>query len=164
MEIVGIWETAGALEQLLLESLTDQEKSGLLLRSSDSAAPFSRGELNLLAVAPEASIPTKLTLPRCKLLLLPSGAKGLLDSGAACVISYGTSPRDSLTFSSLDSPQLSLSIQRELLSLKGGLVERQELQLQRIEGIDPMLLLACTGLLLLLGKNPEEVPAILARY
>ena len=106
VQTVGIWEGSGDLEQLLLDSLGDEEKAGLLLRSGPVHEPFMRGGL----------------------------------------------------------AQLSVSIQRELLTLGGDLIERQELQLQRLEGVNPMLLLACTGLLLVLGKPPEEVPGLLARY
>ena len=168
MEIVGIWETSGALEQLLLDSLSDEGKCGLLLRSSPVPEPFFRGSLHLLVVAPDVQIPKDAALPPCRRLLLPGSGAELIapgqDGGALEGLSYGASSRDSLTFSSIEGARLSLSIQREFLSLTGDLVERQEMPLQRIEGADPLLLLACAGLLLLLGKKAEEVPRLLARY
>ena len=165
MNTIGIWEEGAALEDLLLESLSPEKKAGLLLRISSRPEPFLRGSLDVLAIAPDAAIPREVILPRCRLLLLPGSAAPLVRGDTAtCAMSYGTSPKDSLTFSSLGGHQLSISIQRELLTVDGQTIERQELQVQRLEGVDPLLQLACAGLLLLLATPPQHLHSRMARY
>jgi len=65
----------------------------------------------------------------CKLLLLPgnvpAGRLPRLRNG--CAASYGLSPRDSLTFSSLQEPLL--CIQRALPGPRGTVIEPQEIPL-----------------------------------
>lgn len=91
------------------------------------------------------------------MLLLP-GAAGPLARGMRCrsAVSYGTSPRDTLTFSSLEGDRICLALQRELVSLAGHVVERQEFVAPFPPGEDPMTFLAAAGVLLLLGAKPEE--------
>ena len=74
-------------------------------------------------------------------------------------VSYGTSPRDTLTFSSLEGDRLCLAVQRELVTLGGAVVEQQELVLPFSTGASPLPFLAAAGTLLLLGVPPEELPA-----
>ena len=73
-------------------------------------------------------------------------------------MSYGTSPRDTLTFSSLEGDRLCLAVQRELVTLGGAVVEQQELVLPFSTGASPLPFLAAAGTLLLLGVPPEELP------
>lgn len=66
----------------------------------------------------------------CRTVLLPGGAGPLaraLRTGQA--VSYGTSPRDTLTFSSLEGDRICLALQRELVTLQGTVVEQQEMVL-----------------------------------
>ena len=81
--------------------------------------------------------------------------------GAGCVVSYGTSHRDALTFSSLEGNRLSLAVQRELVTLDGCVVDRQEIPLPLPSGWDPQLLLSAAGVLLLSGFSPEALRAAL---
>lgn len=70
----------------------------------------------------------------CRTLLVPGDCPpGLLARlQAEAVISYGLSPRDSLTLSSLTEPVL--CIQRTLVRPDGGLVEPQEFPLSGLPG------------------------------
>lgn len=72
--------------------------------------------------------------PRCRILLIPGDCDGKLSAllGAETVVSYGLSPRDSLTLSSLTEPVL--CVQRALPRVDGGMVEPQELPLGDLPG------------------------------
>ena len=96
-------------------------------------------------------------------MLLPGAAGPLartLQAGQA--VSYGTSPRDTLTFSSLEGDRLCLAVQRELVPLSGPVVEQQELVLPFPTGASPLPFLAAAGALLLCGVPPEELPRLAA--
>lgn len=91
-------------------------------------------------------------------MLLPGGAGGLLSGlDPAAAVSYGTGPRDTLTLSSREGRQLWCAIQRELVTVEGRVVERQELPL-RLPGshVSPVCAGGGGGLLLL-GVPPEEL-------
>jgi hypothetical protein len=121
--------------------------------------------LSLLVIAPDApplGTGEKGGLPGCRLLLLPGNRGDLVRRlPAACVMSYGTSPKDSLTVSAMAGGRLSVSLQRELVTLAGGSVERQELVLTaRPAGVSREGVLALAGVLLLTGTAAEEVEEI----
>lgn len=94
----------------------------------------------------------------CRCLLLP-GAVGALTGTASAgwVVSYGLDRRDTLTLSSIGQGRLWAALQREIVTLDGTTVERQELPLPCRTGLPPLLALACVGGQLLLGVPPEEV-------
>ena len=76
---------------------------------------------------------------------------------AASAVSYGVSPRDSLTISSREGDTLWAALQRELVTVDGRVVERQEFPLVLAPGEEELAALAAAGALLLLGVPPEEV-------
>jgi hypothetical protein len=76
-------------------------------------------------------------------------------------MSYGVSSKDSLTISSMEANQISVAVQRELVTVTGGTVEQQELILGIREDKALLPLLAFVGLLLVLGVPAEELPALL---
>lgn len=80
----------------------------------------------------------------CGILLVPGDcpAELLERVPAETVVTYGMSPRDSLTFSSLEGPVL--CIQRRLPRLDGTVVEPQEVPLPGLSG-PPELLLPVLG-------------------
>lgn len=111
---------------------------------------------DLLCIAPDgggAPLP-----PACGTLLLPGSLSPLARQVKAdCAVSYGVSPKDTLTFSWVEQGQVGISLQRELVTLGQGTVERQELCFP-FSGDQPSLsLLAWVGLLLLLGVPPEDL-------
>ena len=112
----------------------------------------------LLVVSPGA-VRRGLRLPgACRTVLLP-GDGGALLAGvrAASAVSYGTSPRDSLTVSSREGDRLWAALQRELVTVDGHVVERQEFPLSFRAGRDELPALAVAGALLLLGIPPEAL-------
>ena len=86
----------------------------------------------------------------CRLLLVPGDcAARLAGIQAEAVITYGLSPRDSLTLSSLTEPLL--CVQRALPRPDGGTVDPQELPL-------PPLPAPAEGMLPLLGLRLLQMP------
>ena len=111
----------------------------------------------LLVVSPRAA-ERGLPLPeRCRTVLLP-GELGGAPLRAASAVSYGVSPRDSLTISSReDGATLWVALQRELVTVDGRIVERQEFPMTLEPGEQELPALAAAGALLLLGVSPEKL-------
>ena len=74
---------------------------------------------------------------------------------ASRVVSYGFSPRDSITLSSMSEEKIVLTIQRELFNLNGSILERQEIPIKNIGS--PMDSLVIASAFLLLGTSPESL-------
>ena len=110
----------------------------------------------LLVVSPKAA-EQGIPLPRqCRTVLLP-GEMGGAPLQAASAVSYGVSPRDSLTISSREGELLWAALQRELVTGDGQVVERQEFPLALEPGEEELAALAAAGALLLLGVPPEKL-------
>ena len=104
----------------------------------------------LLVVSPRAAERRRQLPTGCRTVLLPGGAGGLLSGlDPAAAVSYGTGPRDTLTLSSREG--------RQLLTVEGRVVERQERPLRLPDHMSPLSVLAAAGALLLLGVPPEEL-------
>ena len=129
------------------------------LRELGRTAPvcFDRERPSLLVVSPSAAR-QGVELPDCRTVLLPGQAGELLRTKqAASAVSYGPSPRDTLTLSSREGDHLWAALQRELVTLEGTVVEQQELVLPFPLEESPLPFLAVAGTLLLLGVPPEEL-------
>lgn len=152
---VGIWEFS---EGLLEAVRSRMPPNAAQLRSGRHPAELAGEPLDLLTVAPGAIGWAGAGAVECRAVLLPGSAGPLaraLRTGQA--VSYGTSPKDTLTFSSLEGDQICLALQRELVTLEGAVVEQQELVLPFPVGESPLPFLALAGTLLLLGVPPEEL-------
>ncbi len=111
---------------------------------------------DILVFAPDCIISrhdAPLTI-RCGILLLPGDAVAD-DFEAGCVVTYGMSPKNSITFSSIGEETCVLALQRELLTINGDVLERQELKIR--SEMKPDRLLAVAGALLLLGQKLPEI-------
>ena len=96
--------------------------------------------------------------PPCRAGLVPGEGGGALgELRAASAVSYGLSPRDSLTLSSREGERLWCALQRELVTLDGAVVERQEFPVLPPPALEPLSALAAAGALLLLGVPPERL-------
>ena len=110
---------------------------------------------SLLVISPRAAGSGPLRVPPCRAVLLPGeGGAELGALRAASAVSYGLSPRDSLTLSSREGDRLWCALQRELVTVDGAVVERQECSLAPPPGLEPLSALAAAGALLLLGVPP----------
>ncbi len=93
--------------------------------------------------------------PRCPMAIVPGDAKSRVE--AAVAISYGLSPRDTITVSSVEPGHLALSVQREFRTLDGRLVLIQELKLDW--KLPPERALPVAALGLITGEIGESVYA-----
>ena len=78
---------------------------------------------------------------------------------AASAVSYGSGPKNTLTLSSREGRKLWLALQRELVTIQGQVVDRQEFPWILDHGASPQSALAVAGALLLLGVPPEQLSA-----
>lgn len=114
-------------------------------------AAFSEGYFDLLLVSPEASGWAGAGIIDCRAVLLPGMAGPLARVlRADSAVSYGGSAKDTLTISSLEGSQICVALQREILTLGGATLDRQEFVLPFPPGEDPNRFLALTGAKLLL--------------
>lgn len=155
MRKVGIWERGEGLRAAIEKDLECSGLSRPVLIGARHPAVLLGEEMDLLVVSPGATGWAGAGGLHCRLALLPEGA-GVLMKGlkAEGVVSYGNGPKNTITLSSLEGERISLAIQRELVTVEGGMVERQELVLPYPAGEkDPELFMARIGTLLLLGGS-----------
>jgi len=94
----------------------------------------------------------------CRALLTPGdGGTDTLAISSKWVVSYGLAVRDSITVSSLEPDHAVLALQRELVTLDGAVIERQELPLPIPPNTGAEGVMALYGSLLILGVPPEEL-------
>lgn len=150
MERFRVIEAGEGIEGAILRRLTD--RGGLRDQCVSERHPA------LVVISPRA-VRRGLELPAaCRTVLLPGDAGAALGQlRAASAVSYGNSPRDSLTLSSRNGDRLWAALQRELVTVDGHVVERQEFPLRRPPGTGDLSTLAVAGALLLLGVPPEEL-------
>ena len=156
---VGIWEG----EEAILPAVGAwADRLGAELLAGRHPGELAGRPLDLLVVVPGSAGWAGAGAVDCQTALLPGTAGPLARMlRPPQAVSYGTSPRDSLTFSSLEGDRLSLAIQRELVTPAGVVVERQELLLPFSPGRSPLPFLAAAGALLLMGIPPEELAGAL---
>ena len=146
MELFQVIEDGEGIEEAILRALPARSGQGRV-RGRDPA---------LLVVSPRA-VERGLPLPeRCRTVLLPGELSGV-PLQASSAVSYGVSPRDSLTISSREGEVLWAALQRELVTVDGQVVERQEFPLALEPGEKELSALAAAGALLLLGVPPEKL-------
>lgn len=150
---VGVWERDEGLAERISRLA---EGVPALVRACRHPALLAGLALDLLVVSPAATGWAGAGTLNCRTALLPGGRAALTRAlPAGTVLSYGASPRNTLTLSSLDGLRVSVAVQREFIALDGKAVERQELVLP-CDGRPPDLLLAEAGAALLLGRLPAE--------
>lgn len=110
---------------------------------------------DILVLSPDAVTSHIVSAPvECGILLLPGDADAE-DFDAGCVVTYGMSPKNTITFSSIGEDTCVVALQRELLTVNGDMLERQEFKIK--SGLRPDGLLAVAGALLILGRQLPEI-------
>jgi len=128
----------------------------LLTRGAQPGA-FS-GVYDLFVAVSPVTEPAGTRDLRCRVLLTPGDSEGeALPIPSKWVVSYGMAVRDSLTVSSLEPDFALLALRRELVTLDGTVLERQELPLPIPRGTGAQGVMALYGSLLILGVPPEEL-------
>ena len=141
---MGIWERDEGIRTAVEAGLGELAAE---VRAGRHPAELAGARLELLTVSPAARGWAGAGAVPCGTVLLPGTAGPLARAlNARQAVSYGTSPRDTLTFSSLEGDRLCLAVQQELV-------------LPFSTGASPLPFLAAAGTLLLLGVPPEELPA-----
>ena len=140
MECFQVIESGEGIEGRILRALS--RRGGMTERYAALEHPA------LLVVSPQAAAEGAELPGACRTILLPGDAGRMLEGlRAASAVSYGSSPRD----------RLWAALQRELVTLGGQVVERQEFPLPLGPDGRAMSDLAVAGALLLLGVPPEEL-------
>lgn len=93
-------------------------------------------------------------------ILIVSGGCCLLQRfPAACIVSCGMSPRDSVSCSSISGNRASVSVMRELPVITGGRLDVQEICVPLRAPFSAELLAIAIAALLCAGHSPEEIVA-----
>ena len=153
MRRVGIWERDEGLCLAIGEALSRGGKPRPLFLRGRHPAELAGENLDLLVVSPNATGWAGAASVTCRIVLLPGGA-GPMARGmrVESAVSYGAGPQNTITLSSLEGDKICLAIQRELVTVEGCVVDRQELVLPYSAGREtPDLFMARVGALLLLG-------------
>lgn len=150
---VGIWERGEGLYEAVREALRESKSQELQWVRGEHPAAFVEYPLDLLVVSPNAIGWAGAGAISSRIVLLNGGFASLARAlHAESAVSYGSSPKDTLTLSSLEGDRLCAALQRELVTVEGRVVERQELVLPFRPGTAPDFALAVVGALLLLGQ------------
>lgn len=159
MALVGVWERGGAV----FAALTAAAGGKADFFCAAHPVELMGRDLALLVVAPDAQGWGGAGVLHCRTALVPGAAgpqAGRLKADSA--VSYGAAAKNSITVSSLEGDKIVLAIQRELVTVSGAVVERQELVLPFPAGTDSDRFLCLAGALLLLDVPPGETPGGLA--
>ncbi len=126
MERVGVW----GREERLLARLEGRLGRRFRFCPGTHPAEFVGLDPALLVIAPSATGLAGASVLQPRLALLPGGNITLARQiQAASAVSYGLGGQNTLTLSSLEGGRVSLALQRELVTVSGRTVERQELVL-----------------------------------
>lgn len=159
--LIGVWEEREGIARAVAAGI---RQAGGQLTAGRHPAELAGRQLDLLAVSSDARGWAGAGAIACRTALLPGAAGALVRHlRVEQAVSYGVSPRDTITFSSLEGNRLCLALQRELVTLSGGVVEQQELVVPCPAGSFPLSTLAAAGVLLLAGLPPEELPQLLGQ-
>lgn len=149
---VGVWSAGGGGLAKRLEARLGRRFD---LLPGTHPADFAQRPIDLLVIAPDATGLAGAGILRPRLALLPGGSVALAQRvRAVSAVSYGLGRQNTLTLSSMEGGSVSVALQRELVTLSGSTVERQEwvLPYDR-EQLTPEELLCLSGALLLLDQS-----------
>ena len=128
----------------------------LAWQSPGLGRPSAPGHPALLVVSPRAAAWGRGLAGACRTALLPGDSPApRWELQAASAVSYGAGPKNTLTLSSREGTKLWMALQRELVTVQGQVVDRQEFPWRLEAGSSPQSALAVAGALLLLGVPPE---------
>lgn len=135
----------------------------ILIRSIHSLNEISKKKTDILVLTEDAVKTGGEQRARisCGILLLPGDSDACATDAdadifdAECIVTYGMSPKNTITLSSISEETCVLALQRELVTIKGDVLERQEIKIGG--GMRPDCLLAAAGALLILGQKLYEI-------
>lgn len=152
---------SGNIQNLISETVytfTKKTEAPIASLSVSSTHSLAQGISPDLLVISDKVIRKSNSLPKakCNMLLIPETAQKLTaDLQANCVVSYGRSEKNHITLSSIDTDRVVLSVQHELPTLNGGILEPQDIPIQKNKYVSPEDAMASAAALLLAGIPPE---------
>ena len=150
----------GKLTQLISDRIQGLHRNGetgfaALVSGAPSVRRGLRPDLLVLPVGVDQLEPLP-TGTSCGILLVPgSTADWAAVLSSTDIVSYGMSTQDNVSLSSIDESCVMLSLQRELTTLQGSVLERQEISVQRPRRMSPEDTMVSATALLMLGVPPE---------
>lgn len=145
-----VWEQEEGIQADITRRLQAAGSLSCLWANADRPA--------LLIISPRTAAQTPDLEGSCRTVLLPGDAPARhWQLQAASAVSYGSGPRNTLTLSSREGNRLWLALQREVVTVQGQVVERQEFPFRSAAGQSPQAALAVAGGLLLLGVRPDHL-------
>jgi hypothetical protein len=154
--IIAFEQPEGSIAARLKYLLTGNPHCGIIT-GTDIRRSYHTGSFSLGIIPPlKDGMLIDCDEVNCDTLLVP-GAFFPADSSiyASRVVSYGFSPRDSITFSSIGEKKTVITIQRELFTLDGCIIEQQDIPIKNAD--TPIDDLVISSALLLLGTAPESL-------
>jgi hypothetical protein len=143
-------------DKALVTALTSRlpcggERPAFVLRAAEKSDDVA-GSPDVLLVSPACAAADVAAPVSCGTLIFPGDSK-LPAQGfrADSVVTYGMSPRNTVTYSSIAEDSCVVAVQRELKTFSGKRVESQELRVEG--GMHPDMLLAVTAAALVLGAQ-----------
>ena len=127
------------------------EDRGIAVLRAESPSEPVRGFADILVVTAgyEPKRDTACRKIKCGILLVPGGTH--VDfAEARSVVTYGMCPKNSITLSSISDNGCVLALQRELVTARGDILDRQEFIMRGVGSTDHML--ATAGAILLAGE------------
>ncbi len=126
---------------------------------TDGKTPDVLGDIEpeLLVISARCAkrLPTECKRIRCGVCLMPEGFLGNVEAGSA--VSYGMSGRSSVTLSSIKEKECVLTLQRDVYTVSGKMIERQDIPLPRRGKISAENIMAAAASLLIMGVSPEKL-------
>jgi hypothetical protein len=148
-------DIAGKIISGIREYGGNQDAVRVVKASSLEMLRGRRPDIVVLSEAPAKEYGGESAHIRCGILLLPGdGDAEAFD--AECIVTYGMSPKNTITLSSISETSCVLAIQRELLTSFGDMLDRQEIKIRG--GMRPGCLLPVAGALLILGVKLTANP------
>ena len=156
---VAVLEPAlGKFTSRLQDFLVQKTDIRAAVTAETELAAFSGAYDLFIALAADGSSAPSPGL-RCRALLVPGDEQieGVLRIPSQWVVSFGLSGKDSITLSSIEPDASVLALQRELVTLDGRVIERQEIPLPIPPATGAAGLMPMYGALLLMGVRPETL-------
>lgn len=91
----------------------------------------------------------------CGILLVPGkyASRAAKPCSPECIVAYGMSARDTITLSSIEEKSAVVALQRELPTLGGAVLDRQEIPVKSSSVTSPEELMAVVGSILIMGVD-----------
>jgi len=163
MYSLAVMEEAGGKMASIIEdnikTITKPPDGGFVIVKSEEMKNF-HGKYQLVILSEKAAKGNDLTQSNdimCDILLAPGeyASKAAESINAKYIVSYGMSVRDTITMSSIGENDFVMALQRELVTLGGNILDRQELPIHCKDRLSADKIMAIYGSLLMIDFFPN---------